>query len=649
MNSFWLDSVGNKNKFNKLEKDISTDACIIGAGIFGLTCGYYLTKQGYNVVLLEKEKEIACKTTGHTTAKITSQHNLIYKYLIDSLGESMAKKYLYANQDAIENIAKIIEEEKIDCDFERQDSYVYTNNLDELEKIKLENEAVNSLGLKSEFVTSTPLPFDVLGAIKFPNQVEFNPMKYAYGLAKCITSSVIGGSGNAGSVGSISAGDGIVENSTGGDSSVGDSSTVDGAIGADIVENDSSNASLAESNRNSNSFASNLTEPNNSFSINSNGPINSFTESSDKNINSFKGAKGASEIYTDTLVRNIEKKNDEFITSCKDYVVRSKYVILASHYPFIDRLGYYFLKMYQSTSYVIAVDIGDKAFDGMYINSEQPTFSYRFVSGFNGKRLLLVGGADHKTGSKIDLSNAYKILEDEVRKYYPDCKVLYKWNTEDCITLDKVPYIGEFSHFMPNMYIGTGFNKWGMTFSNVAANIIVDKILGRKNEYEDVFKATRLHPIKNNAELGNMIKETANSLVINKFKVPEVVADVDINDTDANGSAINRKDNNNVAHVDGGDFTKIDNISTHIPEKIFADLENDTGHVLEYKGQKVGVYKDTNGKIFAVKPICTHLGCLLNWNNLDKTWDCPCHGSRFDYMGHQLYNPAISDLYVVKV
>lgn len=394
MNSFWLDSIENKTNFNKLEKDISTDICIVGAGIFGLTCGYYLTKQGYNVVILEREKDIASKTTGHTTAKITSQHNLIYKYLIDSLGVSMAKKYLYANQDAIENIAKIIEEEKIDCDFERQDSYVYTNNLDELEKIKLENEAVNSLGFKSEFVTSTPLPFDVLGAIKFPNQAEFNPMKYAYGLAKCVTSigsNAIGGSGNAGSVGSVSAGDGIVENSTGGDSSVGDSSTVDGVVGADSVENDSSNSSLEGSNRNSNSFSSNPTEPNNSFSINSTGTINSFTERSDKHINSFKVAKGIGEIYTDTLVQNIKKENDEFITSCKDYVVKSKYVILASHYPFIDRLGYYFLKMYQSTSYVIAVDIGNKAFDGMYINSEQPTFSYRFVNGSNGKRLLLVG------------------------------------------------------------------------------------------------------------------------------------------------------------------------------------------------------------------------------------------------------------------
>ena len=394
MNSFWLDSIENKTKFNKLEKDISTDVCIVGAGIFGLTCGYYLSKQGCNVVILEKEKDIASKTTGHTTAKITSQHNLIYKYLIDSFGESMAKKYLYANQDAIENIAKIIEEEKINCDFERQDSYVYTNNLDELEKIKLENEAVNSLDFESEFVTSTPLPFDVLGAIKFPNQAEFNPMKYAYGLAKCITSSVssvIGGSGNSGSVGSVSAGDGIVENSTGGDSSVGAGSTEDGSVGADIVENDSSNDSSERANKDSHSFSSNSTEHNNSFSINSTGPINSFTESSNKHINSFKVAKGIGEIYTDTLVQNIKKENDEFITLCKDYVVKSKYVILASHYPFIDRLGYYFLKMYQSTSYVIAVDIGDKAFNGMYINSEQPTFSYRFVNGSNGKRLLLVG------------------------------------------------------------------------------------------------------------------------------------------------------------------------------------------------------------------------------------------------------------------
>ena len=127
-------------------------------------------------------------------------------------------------------------------------------------------------------------------------------------------------------------------------------------------------------------------------------------------------------------------------------------------------------------------------------------------------------GADHKTGSKIDLSNAYNILEDEVRKYYPDCKVLYKWNTEDCITLDKIPYIGEFSHFMPNMYIGTGFNKWGMTSSNVAANIVVDNICGKENKFAYLFDSSRLKPIKNFDEMKNVLVQSANSLVLDKLK-----------------------------------------------------------------------------------------------------------------------------------
>ena len=514
MNSIWLNNKTSLNAIKELEDNITTDVCIIGAGIFGLTCGYYLSKNGINVVILEKESEIASKTTGHTTAKITSQHNLIYKYLIDSVGIDQAKQYLFANQEAIENIYQIIKDENINCDFERQDSYVYTKDKSEIEKIKLENEAVNLLGFNSEFVPSTSLPFDVLGAIKFSNQAQFNPIKYCSGLANTII-------------------------------------------------------------------------------------------------------KNSGEIYTNTLVQNIEKEDNNFITTTPTHKVKSKYVILASHYPFIDRLGYYFLKMYQSTSYVIAVDIGNKVFNGMYINSEQPTFSYRFAD-CDGKKLLLVGGADYKTGSKIDLSNAYRILEDEIRKYYPDCKVLYRWNTEDCISLDKIPYIGEFSHFMPGMYIGTGFNKWGMTSSNIAANIITNKILNHDNKYEDVFVSTRLHPIKNNAELGNMIKETANSLVINKFKVPEK----------------NHDDKND------------DN--THV-ENAFADIENDTGHVFEYNGEKVGIYKDKDGKISAIKPICTHLGCLLSWNNIDKTWDCPCHGSRFDYLGHQLYNPAIKDLDVVEL
>ena len=498
MSSLWQNSANN-NSFKTLSKDIMTDVCIIGGGIFGLTCGYYLSKEGLKVTLIERN-DLLQGVTGNTTAKITSQHNLIYKYLNDSLGSDMAKQYLNANQRAVYNIRDIVKNENINCDFEKQDSFVYTTDLNEIEKIKLENDVVNELGFKSEFTTKVKLPFSVLGAIKFPNQAQFNPVKYGLGLANKIL-------------------------------------------------------------------------------------------------------ERGGEIFTNSLVDNVEQKDNILLVSTKNNYIKSKYVILASHYPFINRLGYYFLKMYQSTSYVIGVDIKDEPFDGMYINTKSPVFSYRFAND-GQKRILLVGGADHKTGSKINLSNAYEILEKEIKKYYPNAQVIYRWNTEDCISLDKIPYIGEFSNFIPNMYVGTGFNKWGMTSSNVAANIITDKILGRENEYEEVFKSTRLHPIKNNEEMGSMLKETVNSVLVNKFKVPAL------------------------------DLEKI---------------KNNTGAVLEYDKQKLGVYKNSRGEIFAVKPICTHLGCLLSWNNIDKTWDCPCHGSRFDYMGKNIYNPAIKDLEIIDI
>lgn len=145
MSSIWLDELKDKPSFNKLDKDISVDVCIVGAGLFGLSCGYYLSKNGLTIAILDKNDTICENVSGHTTAKITSQHNLIYKYLVDSLGIKSATEYLEANQSAISNIQKIIETENIDCDFEMQDSYVYTTDENEVEKIKFENDTVNTL------------------------------------------------------------------------------------------------------------------------------------------------------------------------------------------------------------------------------------------------------------------------------------------------------------------------------------------------------------------------------------------------------------------------------------------------------------------------------------------------------------------------
>ena len=208
------------------------------------------------------------------------------------------------------------------------------------------------------------------------------------------------------------------------------------------------------------------------------------------------------------------------------------------------------------------------------------------------------------THQKVSLSFGYKYLDEQRLKYFPNSKILFKWNTRDCITMDKIPYIGQFSSFMPNVYVATGFNKWGMTTSNVAANIISDSILNKKNEYTNIYNSTRFNPIKNKQEIKNMASQTIKSFISNRIKIPNE------------------------------DLSKI---------------KNDNGGILKIDGRSIGIYKDKFGNIYTVNPTCTHLGCLLTWNNVDKTWDCPCHGSRFDYTGKNLYDPAFKDLEIINL
>ena len=505
MNSYWISSTKDFEPNAQIDNNYTTDICIIGAGITGLSTAYYLAKRGLKVILLDKSG-IGEKASGHTTAKITLQHGLIYDYLINSFSPEFALKYFESNKKAISNIKEIIDSERIDCDFEYQNNYIYTTQQNELTKIHNEVKALNTLGKYSsennfaQFVTDCGLPFKIAGAIKIENQAQFHPRKYMLGLADAI-----------------------------------------------------------------------------------------------KNYGGL--------IFTNSLVTDIQPYTDGYISYANNYSVKSKYLVLASHYPFINFPGIYFSKMYQATSYAIAIETNKKPVDGMYINAGEPVLSFRTIAASQNdeNHLLVIAGGNHKTGYSPD-SNCdygYEFLEKQAKKFYPNCKILYKWNTRDCISLDKIPYIGKFSNFMPNMYVATGFNKWGMTTSNVAANIISDSILGIKNDYEDIYNSTRLSPLKNKGEIKNMAKQIYHSFIGSKIKIPE------------------------------------DALET---------IENDNGGIVRINGSAIGIYKDKEGKIFAVNPTCTHLGCLLTWNNVDKTWDCPCHGSRFDYNGKNLYDPAFKDL-----
>ena len=180
MNSIWIASVPEiLTKSQKLDSDLSCDVTIVGGGLTGLTCAYYLSKKGLKVSVLEKDS-LMCKTSGNTTAKVTAQHGLFYKYLIDTFGVETAKDYLTCNLDAINNIKKIIDDEKIDCNFEYQNSYVFTKSNSYVQDIKDEVKATHMLGLDSKLLTKIPLPIsNVVCAIEFPNQAQFNPRKYA--------------------------------------------------------------------------------------------------------------------------------------------------------------------------------------------------------------------------------------------------------------------------------------------------------------------------------------------------------------------------------------------------------------------------------------------------------------------------------------
>ncbi len=497
MKSYWLESA-KKQEFETLNEDTVTDILVIGGGLTGITTAYYLTKAGRDVTIIDKNR-IGEHTSGNNTGKITSQHGLFYNYLINSKDEKFAKKYYEANQKAIKEIKNIIHKEGINCGFKTENSYVFTNKIEEIENLKQEVKAIKKIEGKVEYIEKIDIPIQMIAAIKFPEQASFNPKQYIDGLSKKIV-------------------------------------------------------------------------------------------------------KQGGKIFENTTAVKVEKEGKVYNTYLSNNKkIKSNIVVLATHYPIINIPGYYFMKMYQSMSYIIAIDPKEKLFDGMYINAELPTISLRPLK-YEDKELLLLAGSDHKTGDKRDLSNSYNFLEKIAKEMYPNCEVKYKWNTEDCISLDKIPYIGIFSSLMPDVYLGTGYKKWGITSSNIAANIIADKILGKENEYSDIFNSTRVEPVKNIEEVKNMLKETTYSLILNKF---------------------------------------------NIPEETLKDVKKGEGKIVKVEDEKIGIYKDENGKIFAIKPICSHLGCEVSWNNLDKTWDCPCHGSRFNYKGECISEPAIKNLEMI--
>lgn len=414
-----------------MEGDLRTDVLIIGGGLAGLLCAWNLKQSGVDCVLIEQNR-LMQGVSGRTTAKVTSQHGLIYHKLLDQFGPEQARLYWQANEDALAQYEELAQE--ADFDFTPRDSYLYARR--SREKLEAEMEACARLGIPAQWETRLPLPFDVAGAIRFPEQGQLHPLKLACHLAE----------------------------------------------GLQIYENTKALAYLG----------------------------------------------------------------DRVQTSMG--TIRAEKIIVATHFPLFNKHGAYYLKMYQQRSYVLALENAPKV-EGMYLDCGDNGLSIRKAGEY-----LLLGGGGHRTGKE---GLGWKMPQAATRQFYPQAKVAARWATQDCMTLDGMPYIGQYSKNTPNLYVATGFGKWGMTSSMVASMILADVITGKENSYTHLFSPSR-----------SMLRK---QLFIN-----------------------------------GGEAT-------------------------------MNLLRPT-------RPRCPHLGCALHWNKQEHSWDCACHGSRFDKNGRVLNNPATDDL-----
>lgn len=417
--------------FSPLTGNVKTEVAIIGGGMAGVLCAHQLEKAGVDCLVIEAER-IGGGVTANTTAKITSQHGLVYHKLFEKFGPDIARCYWQINQNALAEYRQLAEE--IPCDFEVLDNFIYSLNSRDV--LDTELEALGRMKIPAELAENLPLPVPTAGAVCFRDQAQFHPMKFLSGIVKSLN------------------------------------------------------------------------------------------------------------IREHTRALKIEK--GRVITDRG--TIRAEKIIVATHFPFYDRRGLYFMKQYQDRSYVLVL-AGAAEVKGMYLDGSGKGLSFRNQDG-----LLLLGGGSHRTGKQ---SRGWEPLSAFADTHYPGSRVVARWAAQDCMTLDSMPYVGQYSPRTPWLYVATGFNKWGMTGSMAAAQILRDQILGRDHVYAEIFNPARsmFHP-----QLAENLLETSLNLLTLR------------------------------------------------------------------------------------QPRCPHLGCALKWNPREHSWDCPCHGSRFDEDGKLLDTPAIRDL-----
>lgn len=432
MDSIWQ-KTAPKLDLPPLKGDKRTDILIIGGGLAGLLCAYFLERAGADYLLVEA-KAVGSGVTGKSTAKVTAQHGLLAQELLKHWGIERTRLYWEANCRAVAQYRTLCAE--LDCAWQEQNAFVFSRT--SRDKLLREVEALGLLGQRAALVRKTPLPFPVAGAVVLEGQGQLDPLQFLRALAK--------------------------------------------RLGPRVREH--------------------------------------------------------------TKVQGLAPG----VALTDHGVIRANKTVIATHFPILNKHGLYPLKLYQSRSYVLALK-NAPVFDGMYVEERDNGLSFRRAG-----ELLLVGGGGHRTGHK---GGGWEQLRARVKRWWPDAREVAHWAAQDCMTLDGGAYVGPYSPRTPDLFVSTGFNKWGWTTAMAGGELLCDLLQGKANVYAPAFDPGRSMPLSN--ALGN---------------AAEAVWDI----------------------------------------------------------------------LRPTAPRCSHMGCALRYNRAERSWDCPCHGSRFDENGGLLDNPATDDM-----
>ncbi|RST10569.1 FAD-dependent oxidoreductase [Streptomyces sp. WAC05374] len=478
---------------------IETEVAVVGGGIAGICTAWELARAGHPVVLLEADR-IATGVTGHTTAKLSALHGLVYADIARIHGARAARLYAHSQQIAVDRVAEVSEELGIDCDLERLPAYTYTEDPQKADQLREEAEAARAAGLDASYETDVPLPFPVVGAVKVENQAQFHPRKYLLGLAADLE--VLGG-----------------------------------------------------------------------------------------------------RIFERTRVTRLQEGSPCELTTSTGHTIKAREVVVATHYPVFDR-ALLFTRLEPKRELVVAGPLPEgQDPGGMFLTWEDNTKSVRTAPyGEDGRRMLIVTGEKFTPGAVEDgeVGRHYDRLAAWARERFEGVELTHRWATQDNVTTDRVPYVGRLHAGSRHAYVATGFAGWGMSNGVMAGDLLAARIRGREPAWTSLYDPVRLHPVR---EAPAMLRLQAQ---VGKHFIGDRLPG---------------------AHAD-----------------TTADIPRGGGAVVRVAGRRLAVHRDAAGTLHALSARCTHLGCIVHFNDEECAWECPCHGSRFDVDGKVVQGPAVRPL-----